>query len=126
MQNQGLLVKFIFRWAVSALGLWIASALLGSDNLSVGDSWTTVVGAGLFLAIVNTAIKPFLIFLSIPAIIVTLGLFMIVVNGLSIMLAAWLYGPLDVKNIWIAMLAGIILGLINFLVTRVVEDIDTK
>lgn len=126
MQKQGPIVKFLFRWAVSSLGLWIAAALLGSSNLSLGDNWLNVVGAGFFLALVNMLLKPLLVVLSIPAIILTLGLFMIVVNGLTVVIAAWLYSPFYVKNFWIAMLVGLILGLVNFLVTRVVEDIDQK
>ncbi len=126
MKQQGPLTQFAFRWAVSSLGLWIAAAMLGENNLSVGGRWTTVVGAGFFLALVNMALKPFLVFLSIPAIIVTLGLFLFIVNGLTIVIAAWLYGPLDVKNIWVATVAGLILALVNFLVTRVVEDIEHR
>lgn len=126
MKRQGFFTKFLFRWAVSSLGLWIASALLGSNNLSVGGRWTTVVGAGFFLALVNMALKPLMVLLSIPAIILTLGLFMLIVNGLTVVIAAWLYGPLYVRNIWVAVIAGLILGLVNFLVTRIVEDFDKK
>lgn len=126
MHQKSPFAQFLFRWAVSSLGLWIAAALLGTDNLSVGGRWTTVVGAGFFLALVNMALKPLLVILSIPAIILTLGLFMLIVNGLTIIIAAWLYDPFYVKNIWVAVLAGLILGFVNFLVTRVVGDIDRK
>lgn len=111
------------RWAVSALGLWVASGILGPSHLSVGNTWGTVIIAGLFLALVNMALKPILVILSIPAIILSLGLFMLVVNGFLIMLAHWIYGPLYVKNLGWAILAGIIVGLVNFLVTKVLEDI---
>ncbi|MBI4034298.1 phage holin family protein [Candidatus Saccharibacteria bacterium] len=122
MSNQSFWVKFLFRWTVSSLGLWIAAALLGSSNLSVGNRWTTVLGAGFFLALVNMALKPILVFLSIPAIILTLGLFLLIVNGLTIVIAAWLYEPLYVKSIWMAVLAALILSFVNFLVTKVVEE----
>lgn len=117
------LPKFLFRWAVSALGLWIAAALLGEQRLSVGDSWGTVVVAGLILALVNMAVKPLLVFLSLPAILITLGLFMLVVNGATILIAAWLYEPLNVSGFWVAVLAGLILGLVNFLVTKAAKDV---
>ncbi len=104
------------------MGLWIAEAILGSSRLSVGHSWGTVVAAGFFLAVVNMFIRPFLIFLSIPAILISLGLFMLVVNGLAILIASWLYNPLFVKNLGVAIIAGIIVGLVNFLVTHVLDD----
>ena len=122
MPERSIIANFLSRWAVSALGLWIAAALLGEANLSVGQRWTTIVGAGFFLALVNLALKPLLIFLSIPAILLTLGLFMLVVNGLTIMIAAWLYDPFYVKNIWVAVLAGLILGFVNFLVSQIFDN----
>jgi putative membrane protein len=68
-------------------------------------------------------LKPLLIFLSIPAILISLGLFMLVVNGLLILITSWLYSSLYVKNLGVAIIAGIIIGLVNYLVSRVLEDI---
>lgn len=117
------LTRFIIRWVISGLGLWVAAALLGPDRLSVGDTWKTVVGAGFFLALVNMAVKPLLIVLSFPAIILSLGFFLLIINGLTILIASWLYNPLYVANLGVAIIAGIILGLVNFLGTRILEDI---
>lgn len=114
-------VRFAIRWLVSSLGLWIASSLLGPDRLSVGSGWGTVIGAGFFLALVNMALKPLLIILSFPAIILSLGLFMLILNGVLILIAHWLYSPLYVKNFGVAVLAGIIVGFVNFLVSQIVE-----
>jgi putative membrane protein len=91
--------------------------------MSVGDSLWTVLGAGFFLALVNMALKPILVLLSFPAIVFSLGFFMLVLNGFLIMLAHWIYNPLYVKNILVAIVAGVIVGLVNFLVTRTLEDI---
>jgi len=117
------LSKFILRWFVSSLGLWVAAALLGSSRLNLGNNWKTVIFAGLFLALVNMLVKPLLIILSFPAIILSLGLFMLVLNGLLILLASWLYNPLYVRDIWVAIVAGVIVGLVNYLVTRVLKEI---
>jgi putative membrane protein len=120
---QSFLLRFLARWVVSGLGLWIASGLLGSERLSVGNTWSTVIGAGFFLALVNMAVKPVLVIMSFPAIILSLGLFMLVLNGFLILIAHWIYSPLYVKNFGVAIIAGIIVGLVNFLVTKVLEDI---
>ena len=117
------LTRFAIRWGVSTLGLWIAAAILGPERLSAGGQWHTVIIAGFFLALVNMALKPLVRFLSLPAIVLTLGLFMLVINGLLILIASYLYSSLYVKNLWVAILAGIIVGLVNFLVSRILEDI---
>jgi len=122
VQRQNPWVKFLVRWLVSSLGLWIAAAILGSDRMSVGGRWGAWIAAGFVLALINMLLKPLLIFLSFPALLLTLGLFMLVVNGFLILLASWIYHPLFVKNLSVAIVAGIILGLVNWLVTRVVED----
>lgn len=115
-------MRFIIRWLVSSLGLWIASALLGSERLSVGNRLSTVIVAGLVLAVINMFLKPVLIILSLPAIIFSLGLFMIVVNGLLVLIASKLYSPLHVKNFGVAIVAGMVIGLVNYLVTTILED----
>jgi len=115
--------RFIARWAVSSLGLWVASGLLGPSRLSVGNTVWTVLIAGLFLALVNMALKPILVILSFPAILLSLGLFMLIINGFLILLVHWIYNPLYVKNLWVAVAAGVIVGVVNFLVSKVLEDI---
>ncbi len=120
---KGLLVKFVTRWAVSALGLWIASGILGPHRLNIGDTWLTVILAGFFLALVNMAVKPLLVILSFPAIILSLGLFMLIVNGVVILIASWLYDPFYVSSFGVAVVAGIILALVNYLVTRILEEV---
>lgn len=113
--------QFVVRWLVSSLGLWIAASLLGPERMSVGEGMGTLLIAGLFLAIINMFLKPLLVILSFPAIILSLGLFMLLVNGFLIMLAHWIYSPLYVKNFGVAILAGIIVGLVNFLVSQILE-----
>jgi putative membrane protein len=122
-----LLTKFLVRWFVSGLGLWIASGLLGPARMELGVGNTStleaVIIAGFFLALVNMVLKPLLIILSFPAIILSLGLFMLVINGFTILVASWLYSPLFVKSLGVSIVAGIILGLVNYLVTRILEDL---
>jgi putative membrane protein len=116
-------MRFIVRWAVSSLGLWIASGILGPQRLSVGSTVATLLIAGFFLALVNMAIRPVLVLLSFPAVILSLGLFMLIINGFMILLVHWIYSGLYVKNLGVAVLAGIIIGLVNFLVSKILEDI---
>jgi putative membrane protein len=125
-KNQNPWTKFLIRWLVCSLGLWIAAAILGPDRLSVGGRWGAWIAAGFVLALVNMLLKPFLVFLSIPAILLTLGLFMLVVNGFLILLASWIYSSLYVKNLGVAIVAGMILGLVNWLVSHILEDFGER
>jgi putative membrane protein len=126
IKKQNPWMKFLIRWFVCSLGLWIAAAILGSERLSVGGRWGTWIAAGFVLALVNMLLRPLFVFLSLPALLLTLGFFMLVVNGFLILLASWIYNPLYVKNLGVAIVAGMILGLVNFLVTHIVEDFNQK
>lgn len=119
-KRRSLIGKFLFRWFVSAMGLGIAAWLLG-DNLNVQNSVAVVVLAGLVLAGINTLVKPLVVFITLPALLVTLGLFMIVINGLMVLLASQLYSGLHVTSFGFAMLAGMIIGLVNYLLVTIVE-----
>lgn len=108
------------RWLVCSLGLWIAAGLLGS-GITYQRRFEVIVISGLILAVINAIIRPILIILSLPAILLSLGLFMIVINGFTVYLASKLYTPLHVTNFWAAILAGIIIGLVNYLVSAILE-----
>lgn len=121
--NQGLLYRFLVRWLVCSLGLWIAAGLLSTsvEFETTGSKLGVVIISGLILALVNSVIKPLVVLLSLPAILLTLGLFMVVINGFSVLLVSWVYEPLHIGNFWAAMLAGVIIGLVNYLVTAILE-----
>jgi putative membrane protein len=116
------LTRILIRWFVCSLGLWIAAGFL-SNSITYGNRVSAIIIAGLVLAIINTIIKPILVIFSLPAIVLTLGLFMVIVNGLTVYLASKLYAPLDITNFWAAIFAGIIIGLVNYLVTAILEDV---
>ncbi|CAN5402359.1 phage holin family protein [soil metagenome] len=114
------LSRFLIRWFVCSLGLWIAAGFL-SASISY-DSAGAIVIAGLILAIINIVIKPLLIILSLPAILLSLGLFMIIINGLTVYLASRLYSPLEITSFWAAVFAGMVIGLVNYLVSAILEE----
>ena len=115
------LVRFLIRWLVCSLGLWIAAAFLGS-RLTYNDSLQVIIIGGLVLAIINIVLKPIVVILSLPAVLLSLGFFMIIINGLMVYIASKLYSPLHVTNFWAAILAGLIIGLVNYLVSIIVEN----
>ena len=119
-RKHGFLYKYIVRWIVSSLGLWIAAGLLhGAINYqhSVG----VILVGGAILALLNAIIRPLLILISVPVILLSLGLFMFIINGMTVYLASKLYAPLDIMSFGAAILTGLIISLVNYLVTAILE-----
>jgi putative membrane protein len=113
--------SFLVRWLVCSVGLWLAAGLL-SNHISYGNSLSAVWLAGLVLAVLNMFIKPLFILLSLPAIVLTLGLFMVIINGFMVYLASKLYAPLEISNFWAAVFAGMIIGLVNYMVSQLLRS----
>ncbi len=113
--------RFVVRWFVSSFGLWIASELLGSESISIQGQFGAIIVSGLILALANTFIRPMVVFLTLPAVLLSLGIFMVFINALMVLLAAWLYEPLEVSGFGIAVIAGMIIGLVNWLVSVLLE-----
>ena len=112
--------QFFIRWFVCSLGLWIAAGLLGG-RITYDNRIAAIVISGFILALVNAVIKPVMVILSLPELFFSHGLFMIVINGFMVVLASKLYHPLQVASFGAAMLAGLIIGLVNYSVTTILE-----
>jgi putative membrane protein len=117
--------QFLLRWAVCSAGLWIASLLFNTVEIR-GSQTVALIFGGLMLALVNAVIKPVVILLSLPAIMLSLGLFTVIINGLMVALVGWLYGPVDVETFGAAILTGVIIGLLNFIITKILEGRSLK
>jgi putative membrane protein len=114
-------ITLVFRWLVNCLGLWAAAELFNLVNYQ--QTWSVILVGGLLLALLNALIKPILIIFTLPAIALTLGLFLIIINGFIVYLVSLLYGPLQISSFWAALLVGIVIGLVNYIVTIVAEAI---
>ena len=103
--------RFLFRVLFAAVGLWLADRLLGGIS---SDGWTTLIIAGLLLGIVNAVVKPVVVLLTFPITIVTLGLFLLVVNAAMLGLVAWLLDGLAVNGLVAGVLGSIIVGVVSW------------
>jgi len=117
-------MKILLRWIASALGLWIAGRLLG--GVVVDGAFWTLIWAGLALAIINSFIKPLVVMFSLSAIVFSLGLFILVINGFMVWLTARVvakfdFGTFEIDDFGTAVLAGLIVGLVNYVVTMFIE-----
>jgi putative membrane protein len=99
---------FLLRLAISALGLWVAAQVVSGMRF---DGWGSLVAAALLLGVANAFVRPLVILLTLPLTIVTLGLFLLVVNGLMLMLVAWLLPGFQLAGLGAAVLGAIVAGL---------------
>lgn len=113
---------FILRWILNSFGLWVAVRVFGtgySDAELTENTWAFLV-AGLIFSVINAVLRPIVIILSLPAILVTLGLFMVVVNGLMVYISLKLAPGLQMTFLY-SMITGIVLSLVNYIVSGVLE-----
>lgn len=113
---------FLVRWALNSVGLWIAVRLLGTgyENVEVTAGFWGFVLAGLIFSLVNSIFKPLAVILSLPAILLTLGLFVLIVNG-TLVYVSLLIAPGISMSFFNSILTGIILSLVNYIVSAAVE-----
>jgi len=113
---------FLFRWLVNALGLLFVSWLF--DGIQVdGVGWAFV--AALFLGVFNALIRPLLIILTLPITVLTMGLFILVINALMLWLTGWLLAGFHVHGFWTAVGGSLVLGFISLAATGLVGDSGT-
>ena len=102
---------FIYRLVITALGLWAAATIVpGVTIVGVG----TLLLAALLLGIVNAIIRPIILILTLPLTVLTLGLFILVVNGISLALVAWVLPGFTVAGLVPAVLGSIVVGLTSW------------
>ena len=80
------MMQFILRALAAALGFWLASRLIGGLHV---ESVISLIEAGVVLGLLNAVVRPILVVLTLPLSIMTLGLFLFVVNGLMVLLVGW-------------------------------------
>ena len=114
---------FTLRWMLNSFGLWVAVRLFGtgySDADLTAGIWGFIF-AGLIFSLVNATLRPIVIIMSLPAILLTLGLFTVVVNGLMVYISLAL-APGIHMTFWHSILTGIVLSLVNYIVSSVLES----
>ncbi len=104
------MLGFLIRAALVALGLWLATRWVSGVYI---DSPSTLVLAGLLLGIVNSVIRPIAIVLTLPMTIVTLGLFLLVINAAMVGLVAWILPGMHLAGFWPAFWAAVLVSLVS-------------
>jgi putative membrane protein len=102
---------FILRALIASLGLWAATEIL--PGLS-SDNPTTLILAGLLLGFVNAIVRPFALLLSLPALLFTLGLFLLVINAAMLGLVALMLRGFHIDGFWTAVGGSLIVSVVSW------------
>jgi len=124
-------VRILVRIVLNAVAVWIATLLVGGVDVTArttAGNIATLLVVGAIFGLVNAVIKPVAQLLSLPLIILTLGVFALVVNALLFWLTAVvsnaLGAPFEVDGFWSAFWGAIVVGLVSWLLSLVVKDPD--
>ena len=108
-------MKTLIHFIVSALAILVTAYILPGVHV---DGIVAALVLAVVLGVINTILRPILVFLTLPLTIVTLGLFILVINGLLIMLASYIVPGFTVASFWWALLFGIVLAIVSWVLEK--------
>jgi len=108
-------MRLLAVWLINALALLALPYLLPSIHVA---SFATALAVAVVLGLINALIRPLLLLLTLPATLLTLGLFIFVINGPMFLLAAWLLDGFVVDGLWAGVLGSTIYSVISWLLTK--------
>lgn len=110
---------FLVRWAISSAGLWVAAALV--SGISFRGTGSLLIAA-LVLGILNAVVRPILVLLTLPFTVLTLGLFLFVVNAAMLKLSSAIVDGFQVDGFWSAVFGAMVLSLVSLVLNMFVSD----
>jgi putative membrane protein len=108
------LVPFLVQWGLTSLSLWVASYLFSGLRFADGGS---LLIAALLLGFANAIVKPLLIFFTLPLTVLTMGLFLLVINALVLMLVSSVVSGFTISSFWTAFFASIFISLFSLFIS---------
>jgi Predicted membrane protein len=117
------MLRFLVRAVFAGLGLWLASEIVPGVGI---DNTGTLVVAAILLGIVNAFVRPVVFVLTLPLTIITLGLFLLVVNAAMIGLVAMMLGGFHVDGLVPGVLAAIVTGVVSWVGSMIARDTERR
>ena len=118
-----LLLRIALAIGINALALWVANAIW--DSVSIHGFWAYFIGA-LVLGIANAVIKPILTILTLPLIVLTLGLFYLLINIAMVLLAEWIAPNFSIDGFWAYVGTVFIVWAVNWIAGQIVGDLEGR
>ncbi len=109
---------FLIRVLINAVAIYVATALVSGLHVSTTG---TLLLAALVLALINAAVRPIMVILTLPLTILTLGVFLLVLNAVCLWLVTVIVPGVEVRSFGSAFLAALIISIVSWLLTRLVE-----
>ena len=113
---------FVFRWFITAFAVFVAAPIVGIEYTGIG----CLLGASLLLGIINAFVRPILLFLSFPLILVTLGLFILVINALMLKFVSEIVPCFKVHGLWSAVFGAILISFVSWLLSAFFRGSDGR
>lgn len=117
-----IMTVFIVRLIVMTAAVAIAGEIL--PGIHVDGLWSAVIAA-LLLGILNAVVRPVLVILTFPLTIVTLGLFLLVINALMLLLVDWFMVSISIDSFWWALLGSLLISLVSWILNGFIGE-DAK
>ncbi|WP_326598013.1 phage holin family protein [Streptomyces sp. NBC_01803] len=119
-----ILFRFVANAVALAAAVWLVGDItLGDDDTSTGGRTATLLVVALIFGLVNLVVKPIVKVLSLPLLVLSLGLFTLVINALMLMLTSALAGDaFEVDGFWPAVLGGLIISIVSWTVNMVLDS----
>ena len=114
---------FVFRWIATTIAVMVAAAFIHGIRY---DSTGSLIGAALLLGILNAFVRPVLLILSAPLILLTLGFFILIVNGLMLLLVPSVVHGFHVDSFGSAFWGAIIIGLVSYMLSAFFRGSDGR
>jgi putative membrane protein len=116
-------MQFILRALLAALGFWLASRIVHGLHVNGAIS---LIEAGLVLGVLNALVRPILVVLTLPLSILTLGLFLLVVNGVTVWLVTLFVHGIHIYRLWPAVLTSMVISVVSWLANFLIGGLDDK
>jgi len=119
-------MKLIIRLVINALALWVAIAIIPGFNFEGSNASLLIIA--LIFGLVNALVRPIIVLLTCPLVLLTLGLFVLVINTIMLNLTVWLSGPevfglgLTSSGFWTTFLAAIVVSIVSGVMSMVLKD----
>ena len=117
-----MLIDLLLRLVGNLAALWVASELF--DEMTYGDAFGTLLLAAIVFTIVNWLVKPIVAILSIPLIILTLGIAYFFVNVLMLLLTDWVVDDFEAGGFWTVVGATIVIWVVNLVISAFLHDVS--
>jgi len=115
---------FLVRWLVTTVAVLVAVTVI--PGIETPGGMLALLGASLFLGIVNALVRPFLLILSIPLILLSMGFFLLVINALMLKMVSWIVPGFEVGGFWSAIFGALLISFVSWVLSAFFRDSEGR